>query len=317
MARFNRQFKSRLKAYLVNRLGMFDYKHGWMKGNCPACGKEFKFGVNISMNRTNCFVCGYRPNPLDMIMDVENLDYQGTLNLLNKSEFEGYEFKEEKLELKGRIDVYLPEGFKLLRQGDSQLARSARGYIAKRGFDVTRMSRKGWGYCNEGKYFGYIILPFYSDNQLSYFNARNFMSNGPKYNNPDTSVTGIGKSMVWYNRDALYMYKQVYILEGLFNAETIGDKAIASGGKSVSRYQINDVIKSPVERVVIILDPDAVDKAVELALKLMPLKRVKVVILPDGEDANSIGRKATMKLVYSTRYNDRASLIRLKNQYKK
>jgi len=314
MARYNNQFKGRLKAYLIKRLGMFDYKHGWMKGNCPSCEKEFKFGVNISLNRTNCFVCGYSPSPLDMVMDLEGLHtYAETLDFLDHGDFEGYEFKEVKVELKERIDVYLPDGFRLLSLGKSQLARSARNYISKRGFDIKKMSRKGWGYSNSEKYFGYIIIPFYSHNKLIYFNARNYMSTGPRYNNPDTDVTGVGKSMIWYNKDAFYMYKQVYILEGAFNAETLGDKATASGGKFVSRYQINDIIKSPVERIVIVLDPDAIDKAVDLALKLVDYKRVKVVILPDGEDANSLGKKETMKHIYKVRYQNRQDLIKLKN----
>lgn len=313
MARYNSYFKGRLKSYLTKRLGMFDYRHGWMKGNCPSCGKEFKFGVNISLNRTNCFVCGYNPSPLDMVMDLEHLSLKDLYIFLDRAEFEGYEFKEEKVELKERIEVFLPEGYKLLNQGESQLAKSARSYISERGFDIRKMSRKGWGYCNKDKYFGYIILPFYDNNRLTYFNARNYMSTGPKYNNPDTDVTGVGKSMIWYNKDALYMYSQVYILEGLFNAETMGDKALAAGGKFVSRYQINDIIKSPVERVIIILDPDAIDKAVDLALKLVDFKRVKVVILPEGEDANSLGKTKTMRHVYKVRYQNRKELLQLKN----
>lgn len=317
MSRYTNQFKGRLKAYLTKRLGLFDYKHGWMKGTCPSCGKEFKFGANLSLNRTNCFVCGYNPSPIDMVIELEGLStYNEALDYLSKSEFEGFAFKEERVELKERIDVYLPDGFKLLSRGESQLARSARNYIKGRGFDITKMSRKGWGYSNKDAYFGYIIIPFYANNKLTYFNARNYMSTGPRYNNPNTDVTGVGKSMIWYNKDAFYMYKQAYILEGVFNAETIGDKAAASGGKFVSRYQVNDIIKSPVERLIIILDPDAIDKAVDLALKLVDYKRVKVVILPEGEDANSLGKKRTMRLVYGVRYQNRNDLLTLKNNYK-
>ena len=39
---------------------MFVYRRGWLKGDCPECGKDKKYGVNIALNRTNCFSCGYK-----------------------------------------------------------------------------------------------------------------------------------------------------------------------------------------------------------------------------------------------------------------
>ncbi len=312
MSLINHSFKPRLKAYFIYRLGMFEYHRGWLKGTCPSCHKELKFGVNLSMNRTNCFVCGYNDRPLDIVMNVENLNYSQALNFLSSSKFEGIEFKEEKVELNSRKDFYLPENFHLLNQGDSQLAISARNYITSRGFDVNKMSNKGWGYCGEGSHFGYLIIPFYEQGKLVYFNARNYLSNGPKYNNPTVDITGVGKSFIWYNKDALQVYTHIYITEGAINAETMGDNSVASGGKFVSRYQINELIKSPVERFTILLDPDAIDKAIDLALKLVDYKRVKVVILPDEEDPNSLGRRKTMNFVYKTRFQNRKEIIKLK-----
>lgn len=316
MATFTTAFKSRLKAYFIHRLGAFDYRRGWMKCDCPICNKELKFGINISTNRTNCFVCGYSKPPLELIKEVEALDtYQGVYKLLESGNFEGFEFKEEKVELRSFNEGFqLPEGFKLLNQGSSQLARSARSYVKSRGFDIDKVSNKGWGYCSGNpEMFGYLIMPFFDNYKLVYYNARNFLSTGPRYNNPKIEETGIGKSSIWYNRDALYMYKQIYLTEGLINAETMGDKAIASGGKFISKYQLNEIIKSPVERVVIILDPDAKDKAYMLALSLVQFKMVKVIILPEGKDPNEYGRLRTMKLIYRTRYASYNELLKLKN----
>jgi two-component system sensor histidine kinase KdpD len=50
------------------------------------------------------------------------------------------------------------------------------------------------------------------------------------------------------------------------------------------------------------LDPDAKEYAINLALKLVAYKKVKVVFLPDGKDVNDLGRSQTLKLVYATRY---------------
>ena len=109
------------------------------------------------------------------------------------------------------------------------------------------------------------------------------------------------------------MYKTVYLCEGAINAETIGVRGIASGGKAISRYQINEIIKSPVEKIVILFDPDAKDKSIDLALKLVNFKKVKVVFLPEGEDVNSLGKATTMKYIYSVHYQDYSELLRIKN----
>lgn len=315
MGTYNNSFKSKLKAYFIQRLGAFDYRHGWMKCDCPECGKELKYGINLSLNRTNCFRCGYNKRPLEVLMELEHIEtFSEAIKFLNNNkDFEGYEYHEEKIELKEHKPTYLPEGFKLLTQGNSQLAKSARNYIKSRGFDPEALSRKGWGYSTKGKYLGYIIIPFLSRGTLTYFNARRYCGSGPRYNNPEVEVTGLGKSFIWYNHDALYMYKTIYLCEGAINATVIGDKAVASGGKFVSRYQINELIKSPVERVIICLDSDAMEKAISLAFQLIDFKKVKVIQFPEGKDAADLGKHKTMRLIYNTRYISKNDLQKMKN----
>lgn len=310
-------FKGKLHQYFILKIKAYDYRNGWMKSKCPYCGREGKFGINLFMNRTNCFVCGNHPSPMQLVMYLENVDtYNEVINILNSSKYEGFIFKEEKIELHEQKEIFLPDGFKSLLVGNSILAKSARNYIKNRGFDISKVAMAGWGYGTKGKYFGYLIIPFYEHGKLIYYNARLFIGNGPKYNNPEVSNTGLGKSFIIYNKDALYIYRTVYICEGAINAETIGERGIASGGKAISRYQINEIIKSPVERVIILFDPDAKDRAIDLAFKLINFKKVKVIFLPEGKDVNDIGRKETMKLVYNSHYLTYSQLLKLKTDLK-
>ena len=69
----NKSLKNQMYAYFKNRLGMYDYTRGWLKGTCPSCGREDKYGVHLGANRTNCFVCGYHERPLYVISKAENL----------------------------------------------------------------------------------------------------------------------------------------------------------------------------------------------------------------------------------------------------
>lgn len=309
------RFKSQLYSYFTKRLGAFPYKHGWMRVPvCPYCGREEKMGINLSLYRTNCFRCNKHPSPAQLVMDVENLEtWSELMKFLNGGEFNELEFKEEKVELLEKKPIYLPDGFTNIKFGKSQLAKSIRGYIKKRGFNVTDLSKQGIGYCNEGKLFGYLIIPFYYRSELRYYNARAVLTNGPRYNNPDKDLTGLGKEFIIYNHDALSMYRTTYICEGAINALTLGERGIATMGKAVSAYQVNELIKAPCERYIILLDPDAKDKAVNLALKLVYFKKVKVVFLPEGKDVNDLGKKATLKHVWSVRYQNYQDLIKIRN----
>lgn len=309
------QFKSKLKTYFVKRLGAFEYRRGWMKlPTCPYCHRELKMGVNLSMYRTNCFRCNEHPNPSQLVMDVEGFDtYHELINFLNSGKFDELEFHEEKVELAEAKPLYLPEGFRILNLGQSQVAKSIRGYVKSRGFSIEELCKHGVGYATKEPFFGYLIIPFYYHGQLRYYNARKVIGNGPRYNNPNKDITGLGKEFIIFNYDALEMYRSVFICEGALNALTLGDRAIATMGKAISQYQVNELLKSQCQRYIILLDPDARSYAVNLALKLVAYKKVKVVFLPEGFDVNDLGKKQTLKLVYQTRYQSYQELIQIRN----
>ena len=247
-------------------------------------------------------------------MDIEGFDtYHELINFLNNGKFDELEFHEEKVELAEAKPLYLPEGFRILNIGQSQVAKSIRGYVKSRGFVISELSKHGVGYATKGAYFGYLIIPFYYRGQLRYYNARNVIGQGPRYNNPNKDITGVGKEFIIFNYDALEMYRSVYICEGALNALTIGDRGIATMGKAISGYQVNELLKSSCERFIILLDPDAKKYAINLALKLVAYKKVKVVFLPEGKDVNDLGRKETLRLVYQTRYQSYQDLIQIRN----
>lgn len=308
----NKHIKKRIAQYLKQKLGMYDYRRGWLKGDCPYCG-DHKFGANLSQGRTNCFKCGQHPSLIQLIMDLQ---YFTTIPEVNNylNTFEGVEFYEELVEPHElKENVTLPEGFHNIKRGENKLARAARKYLEGRGFNIDSLSRKGWGYCNApGKYFGYIIMPFYIKSKVAYFNARLFLGDGPKFNNPLVEDFGLGKNMLIYNVDSLYMYKTIYAVESVTNATTIGDNSIGLGGKKVSNYQKNIILKSPCERVIIGLDEDAIDDAIKLALGLYPHKKVKIMEFPKQKDINDLGRKATMKISHTSRYLSYNDILSMK-----
>lgn len=311
-------FKGKIKTYLVKRLGAFEYKHGWLRVPiCPYCHRENKLGVHLSMFRTNCFRCGEHPSPTQLIMDIEGIETYGELvKYLNNGDFNELQFKEEKIELAEKKPVYLPEGFTNIYNGTSELSKSIQRYVINRGFNLDYLSKAGVGYCNKGQLYGYLIIPFFYNGELRYYNARRVMGTGPRYSNPNKDITGLGKEFIIFNYDALNLYRSVFICEGAINALTLGERGIALMGKAYSRYQVNQIIKSSCERVIILLDSDAKKYALNLGMELVNFKKVKVVFMPEDKDVNDLGRSETLKLVYQTRYMQYQDLVKLKNELK-
>ena len=304
----------RLNSYFKSRMGMVDYNRGWLKGDCPNCGKEQKYGINLQMNRSNCFKCGYNRQPYNVMMDNERFkNKHEALNFLMQFEELGYvEVQVDKLEER---EVILPQGFKLILFGDSQWGKLARKYLTKRGFDINDLALSGWGYCTEGAHQGYIIIPFYKNGELFYFNARLYMGSGPKYNNPKSEDFGIGKGKIIYNVDALKKYDKVNIVESAMNAQTMGDETISLGGKAISSAQFSDIIKSQVSKFVIILDSDANKEAIKQACDLAFHKQVKIVFMPEGKDVNDIGRKRTLKRIHKSKWLSYNDILKLRHKY--
>jgi len=315
MTKYSNNKREQMYSYFSLQLRLDDYKRGWMKGDCPYCGREKKFGINIEANSTNCFICGPHGHLSEVIMDLENLNtYPELWIYLNSIERLGY--KKPKVIKEHRVEItkMLPEGFRLMSLGKSKLGNAARKYMVGRGYDITELSRKGVGYCNTGNYFGYIIVPYYREGKIVYFNGRNFTDFGVKHKNPDMKEVGIGKQKIIYNWDSLFIYEKVFLVESATNALTIGDSAIGTGGKIISNYQWNEILKSPVKKVVIILDPDALDKAIDGALRLVEHKKVKIIQLDGVDDVNSIGKAKTLRRVYQNRYLSYKDILKIKNE---
>lgn len=281
--------------YFVSRQGMVDGKHGWLIGTCPHCGKDRKWGVHIEENKTNCFICGRGKTPLRTIGELENLVTLNDIRNFLKA-YDGISYIVKEVEGQ-TAPLELPNDFHLITEGDSQYAQIFRNYLRKRGFNLNALKRKGIGYCIEGEYAGRVILPYFRKGKLVYLNARDIFDTGMKFLNPKEEQLGYGKNQVIYNWDALYIYNRVYLVESVTNALTLGDRAIALGGKKISQWQLSEIVRSPVQEIIIILDDDAMMEAYKLGLDLGEYKKVKVVEMPKDKDVNKFGKKPTLELV--------------------
>lgn len=304
--------KDKIYGYITLKLKAFEYRRGWFKLDCPFCFGEGKMGIHLGKNVVHCFKCGYVKQVLPFLMELEEVKATKDIYLILR-DFDKSKYHEPKHTPIPKSTVTLPESFKLLIMGKGKYGTMARNYMKKRGFNILDLTRKGIGYCDNGKYKHYIIMPYYGEEgQLLYFQTRKYFGTGPKFNNPRIEEIGIGKSTVIYNIQALYKYSQVFIVESVMNALTLGDRAIALSGKYASNYQLFKILSSPIKDCIIVLDPDAKAEAIKLALTLVHTKGVKLVFLPEGKDVNDLGNVETTKLIINSPWLTHKDILKIK-----
>lgn len=317
MKQYNQNIRGKLFKYFEGKLGLKKSTKGWWRCDCVYCGGRYTFGIHLEDHHVKCFKCDHHANPIDLLIHIQGFEtYLEAYKFLNvQQEYEAYDrmmIKKEKVET---ISMELPDSFKLLIHGDSIMGNAARNYIKGRGFDITKLSLQGVGYCTQGDYAGYIIFPYYRKGKLIYFQGRKYMGHGPKMHNPSEELYGIGKTSLIYNEDALYIYNKIYAMESITNSLTWGDSAIGLSGKDISPTQCTKIIQSPCEKLIIILDPDAIAQAYNLALQMVHFKMIKIVELPEGKDVNDLGKVETQRYIKQSLYLKYSDILKLKNKH--
>jgi DNA primase len=120
---------------------------------------------------------------------------------------------------------------------------------------------------------------------MVYFVSRAFMGGvEPVYRYPKKEECGVGKSAVVFNIDSVKDY--AVVTEGVFDAIRVGDSGVAVLGTELSEEQLLKLSNST-NKCYILLDADAVDKAIVMAHKLLDYRiDVRVVVPPKGDPAD-------------------------------
>lgn len=289
--------------------GNFDIKlstNGWYIFDCPYCGRnreKNKAAVKYSWQRVKCWECDASESIVDFIGSVEGLKYHAVLELLA-----GYkELSIHTLNIKTVSNpdaLKFPSGYKPINSGNTLFAKRARTYLEGRKIDLFFAESLHIGYNDnpDSKYFGCIIIPFFSNGTLIYFIARDYINPFPylRYKNPETEKVGVGKGEVLFNEDALYFYNSVAIVEGAIDAMTVGKFGVSTQGWKLSDIQIGKILEAPVKSLYFIPDLGVdnkgvtfLDYAYKTALRFVDYKKIYIVDLSPfehiGKDVNQIG----------------------------
>jgi hypothetical protein len=266
--------------------------------DCPACAadKGLSCGdgkgnleINYKHNLFKCWVC-YDYNRM-----------QGSLEKLVKNYGNNHDYKNYKLlkvendfeidEVKPRVKLYLPYGFKLLKNSSEKDLgyEEAINYLKKRNIDEKLIEKYNIGFTAEDKiYKNRIVIPSYNEKeQLDIFIARWYLE---KYNKFKYLIPEVDKLNIIFNKQLIDLYAKIYLVEGVMDHVVIPN-SIPLLGTELSDHLYYFLQENAKSDIVIVLDPDAIKQAMKIFNELNNYNlygRVKMVLPPNNYDPSKI-----------------------------
>lgn len=264
---------------------------GFEQIKCPICS-DYKTRLGIKFDHpliiANCFNCGFsvvqdesksfskKFKKLALALGVleDELEKEQGMNFFVHREQDN-KITLDKLK---EVNLYTPEidlpPFSTLVTANNFPILN--GYLKSRRLTCT--DYKFYGSIDE-KYKNRIIIPFFRNNKLVYWQARTTTNDKIRYLNPSVS-----KEAVIFNFDELYRGRteKLFVTEGIFDALFIG-------GVSIIGSKLNDakieLLRQSRRELVFVIDGDKNGSL--LGEKVLDLKLGKVTSLPKGYDINS------------------------------
>jgi len=185
----------------------------------------------------------------------------------------------------------------------------------KRGFDPVELGRM-WGvsYCVHcgvtdktpypGLVRGRLVIPIWRSGVLVGWQTRALNEHdSPKY----YTMPGFPKSRMLFNQDRAQQYRFGVVVEGVFDAFRVGDRAVALFGKSMSQTQRELAVAYWGQGALcIVLDDDATEDMDRLSQVMDPMKFKDgsfIVRLPIGKDPGNMDRDELWRLIASNARN--------------
>ena len=264
--------------------GLHYPNRGQISFNCPVCDDDrnkHNLEVNYVDNVYKCWSCGDSEGthgPLGKLFDKYGNKKHKKLYQVLKPETVVKREKPKK-------QLKLPEGFTLFKDSSPvyPVRRAAINYLHNRGITDLMIEKYQIGFCDKGDHAGRIVIPSYDSNgELNYYIARSWnpMSRA-KYKNPEAEKD---KIIFWEN--LIDWNKDIYLVEGAFDGLFV-ENSIPMLGKHMSELLFNTIYKKAKGDVIICLDADAWQNAVNLYHELHGCElwgRIKLIKLPDDKD---------------------------------
>ena len=139
----------------------------------------------------------------------------------------------------------------------------ASAFLLSRGLTESSYS---WYLSNDRKYRSKLIIPYFRQGEIIYWQAREMDSNNSeRYLNP-----AISRNNILFNFDELNRYTKdpLFITEGVFDSISIGQNAVGLAGSTLSPFKVEMLKRVRGREIIFVIDKDKNGKALgESAVK--------------------------------------------------
>ena len=288
--------------------------------NCPRCQErdglsrpdgKFNLEINTEKRKFRCWRCDDPTfsGSLGRLIKICGTNHDYEIYKSYASLFHDYGNNEDE---KIFEDVVLPTEMILFANMNMTNPEHLEAYmymVIERQIPKETLIERRIGFCTTGRFRKRIIIPSYDQyGELNYFVGRLYDKTIKKspYMNPK-----VDKSKIIFNEGLVDWNATVYIVEGGFDDLSLVN-SVPMLGKTLSIALFNK-IKELKPNIVIVLDPDAYSKSVELFHILHDIyveceEKIKIVKLPqtkDNDDIDEIRKKYGQKVVLENLYGAR------------
>lgn len=303
----NNNIKEKLLQLLSEVVGSYsDHGNDEVSFHCPFCHHhKKKLAINLDTQKWQCWVCHSKGKSLYPLFKSLNSDDSVFVRLRTITGDKKY--KPKSTEDETEIYFSLPSEFIPLTDAPNNYeTKNVVNYLKKRGITREDVIKYNIGYCSEGTYKNYIIIPSYDESgKLNYFVARNYYQSGMKYKNPPVS-----RNQVIFENTISYDLPLV-LVEGMFDAMATKRNSIPLLGKQLPSKLFDKILERDVKDVYIMLDKDAKTEALDITKKLQDQHINTYVVELGTKDPNDLGFKEVTSILSKTKQTDFSELVKL------
>lgn len=254
---------------------------GFRPCKCPICN-DYKQRMGIKQEndkiRIHCFNCGLNSSHFEnsrtmssefrQILNAFNINDNQIDSILSKKFFNPKALVKSSEKIKPEFQ--LPQKIELPRQCYPLAEEShpiwkevALAFLSSRGLNETSYN---WYLSNDRKYRSKLIIPYFRQNEIIYWQAREMDLNGTeRYLNP-----AVSRNNILFNFDELFRYTKepLFITEGALDAISIGSNAIGLAGSTLNPFKVEMLERVKGREIIFVIDKDKNGKALgESAVK--------------------------------------------------
>lgn len=246
-----------------------------MEFNCPTCAalknveEDGKYNLEVHYGKGvyNCWSCGKTHGTHGTIYDLfYNFGNQQDVSIYQSLGM-SYEYINDDGEEAVRTDRKVIQPYEFISLADKEslgVYPKAFNYLRKRGITNEIIKKHHIGWCYDGQYENRILFPSRDDDDnWNYFVTRSMDENQkPKYLNCDAD-----KELMVFNETLINWDKWVFLVEGTFD-HIVTPNSIPMLGKGIYPLLHKTIYEKANNKVVILVDPDAVNDGVEFYRQL-------------------------------------------------